>query len=277
MLGAMKAPSFDGKLALITGAGSGIGQATAAAFAHAGADLVLCDIDEAGLEATAAPLRGLGRRVGTHRVDVSSREQMRAFAEEVERAHGAVDVLVNNAGVAIAAPILETSLEDWDWIVSINLWGVVHGCHFFAPAMVRRGRGHIVNLASVAGLMGGEPLGAYSTTKFAVVGYSESLRDELASHGVGVTAICPGVINTSIARNTRARGAWEAKQPRFVSIFQKQGHGPEKVASAILDAVVHDRGLVPVTPEAWAIYLAKRAAPDATRGLFRRVRALTGM
>src|SRR4051794_1525480 len=142
MIAPMK-PSFDGKLALITGAGSGIGRATATAFARAGADLVLCDIDEAGLEATAAPLRGLGRRVSSHRVDVSSRDEMRAFADEVERTHGAVDVLVNNAGVAIAAPILETSLEDWSWILSINVWGVVHGCHFFAPGMVRRGRGHI--------------------------------------------------------------------------------------------------------------------------------------
>jgi NAD(P)-dependent dehydrogenase (short-subunit alcohol dehydrogenase family) len=270
-------PSFDGKLALITGAGSGIGRATATAFARAGADLVLCDIDEASLETTAGPLRGLGRRVSSHRVDVSRRDEMRALAEEVERVHGAVDVLVNNAGVALAAPILETSLEDWEWILSINLWGVVYGCHFFAPGMVRRGRGHIVNLASIAGLVGGVPLGAYSTTKFAVVGYSESLRDELAPHGIGVTAICPGVINTPITQNSRARGAWEAMRPRFTSLFQKRGHGPEKVAAAILDAVVHDRALVPVTPEAWAIYFAKRAAPSATLEMMRRVRGFTGM
>lgn len=270
----MLAPTFVGKTALITGAGSGIGRATAAAFARAGADLVLCDVDEVGLEGTAAPLRGLGRRLFTRRVDVAKGGEMAAFAAEVERELGTVDVLVNNAGVGLAARLLETTLEDWEWILSINLWGVIYGCHFFAPAMARRGRGHIINVASAAGLVASEPLGAYSTTKFAVVGFSEALREELAPQGVGVTTICPGVIDTSIARTTRTRGSYDdaGTRARMVSLFAKRGYGAEKVAAAILDSAAHDRGLVPVSPEAWALYLGKRAAPDLMRRIYLRLR-----
>ncbi len=271
------APRFDGKTVLITGAGSGIGRATAGAFARVGADLVLGDIDEPGLEATAAPLRGLGRRVLTRRVDVSQRDAMRAFAEEVERAAGPIDVLVNNAGVGLAARLLDTTLEDWDWVVSINLWGVIHGCHFFAPAMTRRGRGHIVNVASAAGLVASEPLGAYATTKFAVVGYSEALREELAALGVGVTTICPGVIDTPIVKSTRTRGAYAdpASRARMEALYTRRGYGPEKVAAAILDGIAHNRALVPVSPEAWALYLGKRTAPEVMRRVFLEVRKRT--
>ena len=131
---------------------------------------------------------------------------MRDFAEAVHREAGPVDLLVNNAGVGLAAGFLDTELEDWDWIVAINVMGVVHGCHFFVPRMVERGMGgHVANLSSMAGFHASPALLAYTATKFAVLGLSEALREELRPHGIGVTAICPGIINTPITTNASAR------------------------------------------------------------------------
>ena len=141
-------------------------------------------------------------------VDVADREQMREFADTVHDELGVVDLLVNNAGVGLGAGLLETKLEDWDWIVAINIMGVVHGCHLFVPRMVERGTGgHVANLSSMAGFYATPSLVAYSATKFAVLGLSESLREELQPHGIGVTAICPGIINTPITSHARVRGA----------------------------------------------------------------------
>src|SRR6185295_669159 len=141
------------------------------------------------------------------RVDVANRDEMRAFAAEVHRERDAVDILMNNAGVGLGGGFLDTSLEDWDWIVGINFWGVVHGCHFFVPPMVARKRGgHVVNVSSAAGFVAGAQLAAYSTTKFAVFGLSEALRDELRPHRIGVTTVCPGLIDTPITMAARVRG-----------------------------------------------------------------------
>lgn len=269
----MPSKRFSSRLVLVTGSGSGIGRATALAFAREGAALVLCDVNEAGLAETAAAARALGSTVDARRVDVSKRDEMRAFADDVHRDHEAVDVLVNNAGVALAAKVADTSLEDWEWILSINLWGVIHGVHFFVPKMARRGRGHVVNVSSVAGLVAAEPLAAYSTSKFAVVGLSEALRDELAPQGIGVTVICPGVIDTPIVQASRNRGAYarDAFRARTADLYKKRGYGPEKVAAAILDAIVENRGIVPVSPEAWALWAAKRLSPALAVGAVRRL------
>lgn len=263
-------PRFDGKRVLVTGAASGIGRETALAFARQGADLVICDVDEKRLDATASGARALGRRVFARRVDVSKREEMRAFAEEVHADGGALDVLVNNAGVALGGGFLETSLEDWDWILSINLLGVIHGCHFFLPPMVKRKRGHVVNVSSVAGYFAPALLGAYCTTKFGVFGMSEALRAELAVHGIGVTTICPGVIDTPIVGAARRRGKMVAPelQARVAELYKKRGYGPERVAAVILDAVARKRAVVPVTAEAWFLYAAKRIAPGLSARVF---------
>jgi NAD(P)-dependent dehydrogenase (short-subunit alcohol dehydrogenase family) len=208
------------------------------------------------------------------RVDVASRDAMRAFAEEVHGSRQAVDVLVNNAGVGLGGGFLDTSLEDWDWVVGINLWGVIHGCHFFIPPMVQRGAGgHVVNVSSAAGFFAMSDLAAYATTKFGVFGLSEALRDELTPHGIGVSTICPGVIDTPIARTTRSRGklAEPAERERTQALFKKRGYGPEKVGEAILDAVARKRAVVPVTPEAWALYATKRIAPDLGAAIARRL------
>ncbi|MBI2891661.1 MAG: SDR family NAD(P)-dependent oxidoreductase [Nitrospirae bacterium] len=255
---------LSGKWVLVTGAGSGIGRETALECGRRGAALVICDVNEEGLKNAEGDLRAMGREVVARRVDVADREAMRAFAAEVHGRIEAVDLLVNNAGVAIGGGFQFTSLEDWDWIVGINLMGVVHGCHFIIPPMVKRGKGgHVVNVASAAGLAGTEALSAYCTTKFAVVGLSESLRDELHRQGIGVTAICPGLINTPITSAARMKGDHarpEAIQ-RMLQTYERRNYTPDRVAQNILKAVQRNRAVAPVAAEAWLIYYAKRWAP----------------
>ena len=264
--------SFEDKVVVVTGAASGIGQATAIAFAERGAKLFLCDVDHPRLAGTVQAVSRTGGEVHSFHVDVSNRDAMRAFAASVHERVPSVDVLINNAGVGLGGGFLDTTLDDWEWILSINLLGVVHGCHFFVPNMVRAARGgHVVNLASAAGLMAPPDLAAYSATKYAVVGLSESLREELREHGIWVTTICPGVINTPITRSSRLRGSRAGSRERIIQLYQERGYGPEKVADAILDAVTHRRGIVPVTPEAWLLYLLKRAVPNVAPHLVQRL------
>ena len=207
----MDMKNLNGKTALVTGAASGIGRETALAFARRGADIVICDIDEAGMKATADAIRTLGCEVYTHRVDVANAGEMEAFADAVHARVPAVDILMNNAGVAIAGTFLATSLEDWDWILGINTRGVVHGCHFFIPAMVKRGTGgHVINVSSAAGYTVSSVLAAYNTTKFSVLGLTEALWEELHPHGIGVTAVCPGLIDTPITRSAKLVGQMES-------------------------------------------------------------------
>ena len=270
----MDVSNLTGKTVLVTGAGSGIGRATALACARRGADLAICDVQEAALRSTAEELTALGRKVIAETVDVASAESMRSFADAVHGSVAAVDVLVNNAGVGLGGGFLDTSLEDWDWIIGINLRGVVHGCHFFVPKMVARRRGgHVVNVASAAGYLATEALAAYSTTKFAVVGLSEALRDELSPHGIGVTAICPGIINTPITGSARLRGkaALPGAREQMIEFYRRRNYGPEKVAEKILKAVARNAAVAPVSPEAWVMYALKRLSPGLTAWLNRRM------
>jgi len=256
--------NLNGRIALVTGAASGIGRETALALGRRGAGLVICDLDEQGLGDTEAMLRGLGREVLARRVDVADREQMRGFAEETLAQVGVVDILMNNAGVGLGAGFLDTSLDDWDWILRINLLGVVHGCHFFVPAMVERGAGgHVVNVSSAAGYVPTEALSAYVTTKYAVLGLSESLRGELRRHRIGVTAICPGIIDTPITRSSRLRGKYavEGQREEMISAYQRRGYGPDRVAGNVLKAIQRNRGIAPVSPEAWIAWYLKRLSP----------------
>jgi len=256
--------NLKGRTVLVTGAASGIGKETALAFGRRGADLVICDVDESGLKTTEAALRALGRQVLARRVDVSDREAMRAFAEETHAQVGALDILMNNAGVGLGAGFLDTTLEDWDWIVRINLLGVVHGCHFFVPPMAARGAGgHVVNVSSAAGYLPAQALCAYVATKYAVLGLSEALRIELREHGIGVTAICPGIIDTPITRTARLRGRYaaEGQREQMIEAYRKRGYGPERVAENVLRAIQRDRAIAPVSPEAWIGWYLKRLSP----------------
>lgn len=258
---------FAGRTALVTGAASGIGRETALAFARAGADLVVCDLNGEGAERTAAEARALGRRAMARAVDVSKRDAMEAFARDVAAEVGVVDILMNNAGVGLGARFLDTTLEDWEWVLSINLWGVVLGCHFFVPPMVARGKGgHVINVSSAAGYMASSQLTAYSTSKFGVFGLSEALREELRPYGIGVTTVCPGIINTAITRVARTRGRAATPQARqaLVEFYEKRNYGPERVARQVLRAVARNRAVAPITPEAHVMYLLKRFAPNLT-------------
>lgn len=264
----MDVANLAGHWAVVTGAGSGIGRASALAFAQRGANVAICDIGEAGLAETESAARKLGVEAIARRVDVAKADQMQAFADAVHARVEAVDIVMNNAGVGLGGGLLETSLEDWRWIVDINLFGVVHGVHCFVPAMVKRGRGgHVVNVASMAGYVAGSLLPAYTTTKFAVVGLSESLREELAPHRIGVTAICPGVINTGIVQASRLRGAQsgDAMRAEMQRGFDRRNYAPERVAENVLKAIARNRAIAPISPEAWIFYYAKRFAPGLVR------------
>ncbi|MBI4516163.1 MAG: SDR family NAD(P)-dependent oxidoreductase [Deltaproteobacteria bacterium] len=260
----MDVRDLSGKMVLVTGAASGIGKATALACARRGASLAICDVNESALAETERELRALGREVLARRVDVASRHDLHEFAAAVHAQVEAVDILMNNAGVALGGGFMDTSLEDWDWIVGINQWGVIHGCHFFVPAMVKRGRGgHVINVSSTAGFVAAEALLAYSTTKFAVLGLSEALRDELYRDHIGVTAVCPGVINTPITQSARLRGiqAGPEARERMIALFRRRNYPPERVAENLLKAVQRNRAVAPISPEAWFAYYTKRLAP----------------
>jgi NAD(P)-dependent dehydrogenase (short-subunit alcohol dehydrogenase family) len=272
----MDVHDLSGKTVLVTGAASGIGKQTTLELARRGANVAICDANEGGLEQTAADCRSLGRHVISRRVDVSKREEMQSFAELVHGQVEAVDILMNNAGVGLGAGFLDTRLEDWEWIVGINFWGVVYGCHFFIPPMVSRGRGgHVVNVSSAAGFVATEPLSAYSTTKFAVFGLSEALRGELAPHRIGVTTVCPGLINTTITQTSPLRGPHGTPQARqrMVALYQRRNYGPERVAQNILRAIQRNRAVAPVAPEAWGLYFLKRFAPGLVARLNRTMAA----
>lgn len=254
--------SFHQQLALVTGAGSGIGRATAILLAQLGAKVVITDRNPQSLQETQQQIQAQGGQAFCETADVSDWAAMQALAERVHQQYGVLDILVNNAGVATSGEFLKTPIEDWHWVMGINLMGVVHGCKAFGSAMAERKRGHIVNVASAAGYYAAPDMSAYSASKHAVMGLSESLRIELAEFNVGVSTICPGVINTNIVATMRTHGETVQAQAKIVDIYKKRNYGPEGVAEAIVSAIKHNRAVVPVSPEAWALYAAKRAVPS---------------
>ena len=197
---------LSGKTALITGGGSGIGEGTAHALADAGMNIVVADINEETANKVAADLIGKGATAVAVAADVASRESVESLADAAFDAFGGVHVLHNNAGVGIFSRIDETSDEEWRWILDINLYGVINGIEVFVPRLQSQGgEAHIVNTASLAGMLAGPMLGAYNASKFAVVAISETLRYELAPQGIGVSVLCPGGVSTNIMRNSFAR------------------------------------------------------------------------
>ncbi len=256
---------FKGKVVVVTGAGSGIGRASALAFASEGAKLVLSDISEERLKEAAEEIVQRGAVVLTYKTDVSDKRQVEELASFVMKECGRVDILHNNAGVAVGARVENTSIEDWEWIFGINFWGVVYGINSFLPYMISQKSGHIVNTASLFGLIGVPAAGAYCATKFAVVGLSEALRAEVRHYGIGVSVICPGLINTNIVCDGRTclpeNGV--ANRGTVEKFFKDYGRSPEKVAKAVLNAVRKNKAVVPVGFEAWMQWFLKRSSQKA--------------
>ncbi|MFF4318576.1 SDR family oxidoreductase [Streptomyces sp. NPDC001568] len=269
------ADRFGGQLVLVTGAASGIGRATAFAFAEAGARVVAVDRDGEGAARTAEMARLVGApEAWGECVDVSDEQAMEKLAAKVAAEYGIVDVLVNNAGIGLSGPFLETTAEDWKKVLDVNLWGVIHGCRIFGKQMAERGQGgHIVNTASAAAYLPSRTLPAYSTSKAAVLMLSECLRAELASQSIGVSAICPGIVNTNIAATSRFAGVDTAEEKRRQEsssrMYGLRNFPPEKVADAIVLAVVRNQAVVPVTPESKAALWMSRFAPRTLRRIAR--------
>ncbi len=251
--------TLKGKVAVVTGAASGIGRALALRLADEGCDLAVVDRDAAGLESVAEAIRGRGRHVSTHVVDVARRERLAALPDEVIAAHGRVHILVNNAGVALSGTLAENSIEDLDWIVDINFWGVVLGCKHFLPHLAEQDEAHIVNLSSLFGLIGLPSVGAYCATKAAVRSYSETLSAELRGTGITVTSVHPGGVSTHIMRNARMDD--EEGRTEAIAMFDRFGVTPDRAAARIVSAIKRGQTRLRICRETYVADWLKRLAP----------------
>lgn len=272
--------SFGDTLVSVTGAGSGIGRETAFAFAREGAELVVSDVDEAAVKATAAEIATRGGVAHAYVLDVSDAQAVEAFAERVSAEHGVPDIVVNNAGIGHAGGFLDTPAEQFDRVLEVNLGGVVNGCRSFARRLVERGTGgYIVNVSSMAAYAPLQSLNAYCTSKAATYMFSDCLRAELDAAGVGLTTICPGVIDTNIINTTRfdapaGKGEQvDGRRGQLGKMFALRHYGPDKVANAILSSVQKKKAIRPVAPEAYALYGFSRLAPQGLRN-FARMRVI---
>ena len=262
---------WAGRTVVVTGAGSGIGRETVLAFAKLGADVVAADRD---LDTATETVRLAGSGTA-YQVDVSDGAAMEEFAKQVAAEHGVPRLVVNNAGIGMAGPFADTTVADWQKIIDVNLWGVIHGCRLFAAQMREHGEGgQIVNTASAAAFTPAKTLSAYSTTKAAVLMLSECLRAELAEHGIGVTAICPGVVHTNITATTRFVGSdaetEKRRQDTVTALYRRRNYTPDRVAAQIVSAAERNPALQPVTPEAHVSLAAYRLAPGLMRAIARR-------
>jgi len=258
-VGETRSQGFESRVAVVTGAASGIGRALAIALAAEGARLVVADVDEGGMAATAAEIAARGGAVLAVNTDVAQFAQVRALADRAFARFGAVHILCNNAGVVVHGGLETATHQDWEWLIGVNLWGVIHGLEAFLPRMIaQRQGGHVVNTASMAGLIASQGLGIYNTTKYAVVGLSETLVKDLRPYGIGVSVLCPMGVATRIREAARNRPLALANpaspgRPAEVTLIGRT-LTPEEVAEQVLAAirtgelyiVTHDEGLPPL-------------------------------
>jgi NAD(P)-dependent dehydrogenase (short-subunit alcohol dehydrogenase family) len=254
---------FAGRVAVVTGAGSGIGCATALLLGRLGAKVHVADLNETSARVVSADIDSDGGHATAHYVDVSDPASVERLADAVFGEDGSVDILHNNAGVGHGGPVENTSLEEWQRVLGVNLMGVVHGIHFFLPRMLAQGRpANIVNTASMAGLVPVAEMAPYTTSKHAVVGLSESLNAELSPRGIHVSAICPGFIDTGIVAASHLQGEAAARRSKIESFYKRFGSKPDVVAEAVVDAIRHNK-LIRIVPRhhvvlAWTL---RRVSP----------------
>jgi NAD(P)-dependent dehydrogenase (short-subunit alcohol dehydrogenase family) len=258
---------LHGKIVAITGAGSGIGRALAIRFAEEGAQVALSDVNQAGLEETRVLAAANGARVSTQMLDVADREAMHAWAEFVVREHGAVHIIVNNAGVGLGATVEGMTYGDFEWLMAINFWGVVHGTKAFLPHIKQAGEGAVVNVSSVFGFIGIPTQSAYNAAKFAVRGFTESLQMELNIEGGKVRAFCvhPGGIKTNIARNSRMGelASFSRSQASVGDEFEKIARTTPKIAAEVIVAGLQsNRSRILIGADAHLIDWVQRIFPS---------------
>ena len=248
--------SLAGKVVVVTGAASGIGRAVACEVARHGARVAISDVDEAGLAQTADLVRALGVEVHTARLDVADRAGFAAYASAVVDHFGGANVIVNNAGVALAGDFTDLAYDDMQWIVGINFWGVVHGTQEFLPHLIASGDGHVVNISSLFGLVSMPGQSLYNATKYAVRGMSEALREEMliAGHPVGVTVVHPGGIRTAIARNARVSSREDQAATARTFDEKLARMAPERAAEIIVAGILKDKARVLVGIDAHALH-----------------------
>lgn len=250
-----------GRVAVVTGAASGIGRALTRALWSTGCHVALVDIDADGLAHLTDELGRTGRpqRASQHVVNVADREAMRQLPADVLAAHGAVHVLVNNAGISHEAAFPQTSLDDWERLLGVNLWGLIHGCHFFLPHLAKADRAHIVNLSSMLGIVAMAGQTGYGTTKFAVRGLSEALAEELRETTISLTLVHPGAIATDIMR--RSSGDDPELLQRLTRWYERHAMPPERAAARIVRAIERGTPRLLIGPETFLGDLLRRLLP----------------
>lgn len=255
------AKDLEGKVAIITGGAGGIGKALGVEMAERGCYLVLADINSELLEKTAAGLRADGAQLDAKTVDVRDAAQVQALVDRAHQELGRIDYMFNNAGVNICAELRDTTLEDWNQLIDVNLRGVVHGVHAAYPIMREQGFGHIINTASAAGLIPAAAEGAYAATKHAVVGLSSTLRIEAASFGVKVSVVCPGLVDTPILDSTK----YVKLDPEALrKISPGKPVPPRKAARQILRGIERNRFYIVLSATVNALWRLHRYAPSTS-------------
>ncbi len=262
---------ITGKVAVVTGAASGIGQATACLLAAEGARLAITDVDSKGLEQTAEKIRAAGGEVTTYLVDVANKDAVYAFADQIAADMGGADIVLNNAGVAQMARVEDLTYEDFEWVMNIDFWGMVYGTKAFLPQLQAKGGGHILNVSSIFGMISVPTQAAYNSAKFAIRGFTEALRLELKDTDISVSSIHPGGIKTNIVRNARfLQSTSVGEREEAVSGFDKLARTtPEKAAQTIVKGIKKNKPRILIGFDARLVDWTQRLLPTRYGFMFK--------